>query len=746
MVRPSRWDEYETALLVEAFIKVAEGRAQKIQILQELSDNLRQMAVNKGHEIDETYRNLNGMMWQYTFIEKAFKKTGVGQHLPSKVFQDVVKLYVHNRRKFDEILIEAKKRVNQCLIIPKLYEEQMLLEEPVYINDIDNRIVDFSEQGIYKGTRPYQVSWIGEGLREVESWEYTYVTVVRYLYKEYPHTINRIAKSFVNGENITIVAHVADADKFTCPVKVGEQLVVDTNLTVDNIVCNIKILLDKCGASYDDLKIYYKKCNVTKKLAQYNQKIINDTFNYQKKIRLILLKRYAYGYRINSSIELNHFKKYAKMEGIVLPESDEQIKSEIRNAGYLIDDKVFAISDEVLIYFYEEFCKLYEAGNSIFFYESIFKRYRSFMEENHILSENMLKEILKQNKDAVFTEFHEVYFAKNFISLNGRITENEAVAGEIIRCWGNTLVRKADSFSEELPYIPEDSIKRYLSMNHKFAWVSEGVYVLVNQLIISQAEERDIRDYVLNACQMNGFASISDIPLGNLIEENYELTFVGLLTAIYNKVLYEEFHLNGKILTREKSNLDVVALVKIYLEDKQNCTFEEANKRVKELTGGKYRYMAYRALYDSMVRIDKYNYVDDAMVDFDVEAIDQILTNVITNREFIAVKEVTTFALFPVCGYAWNHYLLESYCYRFSDKYSFRCKMFTDKSAGIIAEKGISDDYDHMLAKAVARSNVSLQPEIIGKYLADTGYTAKKKFAGLERVLEIAASIRKENK
>lgn len=61
MARPSRWDEYETALLVEAYIKVTENGGMKTRVLQELSNNLRQMAVNKGIEIDDVYRNLNGM-------------------------------------------------------------------------------------------------------------------------------------------------------------------------------------------------------------------------------------------------------------------------------------------------------------------------------------------------------------------------------------------------------------------------------------------------------------------------------------------------------------------------------------------------------------------------------------------------------------------------------------------------------------------------------------------------------------
>ena len=258
MARPSRWDEYETALLVEAYIKVTENGELKIKILQELSANLRQMAVNKGLEIDEAFRNLNGMMWQYSFIEKTFNKSGLGQHLPAKVFRDIVELYVHNREKFDEILTEAKKRVNQNQEVRKLYEEQTISEKKMFLDDMDDKIVDFSKQGIYKGTIPYQILYAGEELNELESWTDVYVTVARYLYKEYPQVIDKIADSFVYGESAAIVAHIDDADKLKSPVEVGERLVVETNQSADNIIWNIHSLLNKCGVSHEKLKIYYR--------------------------------------------------------------------------------------------------------------------------------------------------------------------------------------------------------------------------------------------------------------------------------------------------------------------------------------------------------------------------------------------------------------------------------------------------------------------------------------------------------
>lgn len=66
------WDKYEVALLIEAFQNIKQGRVDRNSALVALSQNLRRMAINKGMEIDDTFRNLNGMKWQLGFIERAF--------------------------------------------------------------------------------------------------------------------------------------------------------------------------------------------------------------------------------------------------------------------------------------------------------------------------------------------------------------------------------------------------------------------------------------------------------------------------------------------------------------------------------------------------------------------------------------------------------------------------------------------------------------------------------------------------
>lgn len=204
-----------------------------------------------------------------------------------------------------------------------------------------------------------------------------------------------------------------------------------------------------------------------------------------------------------------------------------------------------------------------------------------------------------------------------------------------------------------------------------------------------------------------------------------------------------KYHLNGKILTREKSGLDAVTLLKRYIKGKDECTFDEAADKVAELTGGANRQWAFQALYDEMVRVDRNRFVANRLVNFSIDEIDAVLAGFIEDG-FRAVRDVATFAMFPLCGQNWNHYLLESFCYKYSRKYCLHVIHFNHRSAGIIAEKNFHKKYSEMLAMALARAGVELSPEAAGQYLFHMGYTAKSKYAGLEEIVGRAAELRKE--
>ena len=271
----------------------------------------------------------------------------------------------------------------------------------------------------------------------------------------------------------------------------------------------------------------------------------------------------------------------------------------------------------------------------------------------------------------------------------------------------------------------------------------EGEYLFIDRFNITENEEKDILDFANEACEKKGFASLCDVPLGDIEEENYELTKLTIYNAIYKKVLSGKYYLNGKILTKGKSELNAVMLLKQYIKGKDECAFDEVADKVIELTGGANRQYAFQALYDDMIRVDRNRFVANQLVNFSINEIDTVLAGFVTDN-FGAIQDVTTFAMFPLCGQSWNHYLLESFCYKYSRKYSLHVVHFNDKNAGIIAEKDFNKNYDEMLAITLARTDVELSPEIIGQYLFNTGYMAKRKYAKLDEIVQRASELRKE--
>ena len=58
-----RWDIYETVILLEGYLETLQGIQSKLQIIKRISADLRRMAVNRGVEIDDVYRNENGVSY-----------------------------------------------------------------------------------------------------------------------------------------------------------------------------------------------------------------------------------------------------------------------------------------------------------------------------------------------------------------------------------------------------------------------------------------------------------------------------------------------------------------------------------------------------------------------------------------------------------------------------------------------------------------------------------------------------------
>ena len=64
MARKVPFTEHEATLLLDAYLTTIEGTASRSDAIKKCSDALRRMAINSGMEIDDVYRNVNGITFQ----------------------------------------------------------------------------------------------------------------------------------------------------------------------------------------------------------------------------------------------------------------------------------------------------------------------------------------------------------------------------------------------------------------------------------------------------------------------------------------------------------------------------------------------------------------------------------------------------------------------------------------------------------------------------------------------------------
>ena len=103
-----KWNIYEAALLLQAYIQILQGKETAREAICRVSDQLRLMAINNGIEIDEIFRNVNGITFQMKSMESAYK--GYTVVMPaSKLFLEVVSIYKNEKYRYREILKEAQR-------------------------------------------------------------------------------------------------------------------------------------------------------------------------------------------------------------------------------------------------------------------------------------------------------------------------------------------------------------------------------------------------------------------------------------------------------------------------------------------------------------------------------------------------------------------------------------------------------------------------------------------------------------
>ena len=101
------WNKYETALLVDAYERVASGEVSRKEEVKRLSDRLRNRLLMNGIGISDKYRNENGIAMQLSAIEFCMTKGVSGLNNPSKLFVEITTMAMEDRPSYELLLKDA---------------------------------------------------------------------------------------------------------------------------------------------------------------------------------------------------------------------------------------------------------------------------------------------------------------------------------------------------------------------------------------------------------------------------------------------------------------------------------------------------------------------------------------------------------------------------------------------------------------------------------------------------------------
>jgi hypothetical protein len=453
-----------------------------------------------------------------------------------------------------------------------------------------------------------------------------------------------------------------------------------------------------------------------------------------EKLTDILSAHFSNGFRLNSLIETARFRAFAAEKSIdVSTLTDYELQSSIESCGTTCEGKVYVISNEAIEHIKELIDKYFSDGSKAIFYTAFYSKNEKWLCEASIVSEKMLVGILRRMYPRLL--FTKTCFGYSDASIL------EVVDSEIRRVWGDDVLLSVGQLAERLQYVPSERLKFAIGRSGDFIWNSPETYTHVGHIVISDDERAAVNEAAMRECNARSYVSITDLPLGDIAERNWELSVAAVHNAVYRACLSDRFDKRGKIITRRGDVFDAMTVMKNYCRNVDKCSLDDLLTFEKRLTGEIHRWIPMEAGNTVMVRIDKDNYVADRYVRFNAKLIDEAMEPVVKG-DYTPLKAFTTFGAFPDCGQAWNLFLLESYCRRFSRVFQFGTPSVNSRNAGAVIRKSCSMNYTEVMADAVAKADIHLNEADVSSFLYNSGYTGRRATAKSPEIIEKAKAIR----
>lgn len=609
------------------------------------------------------------------------------------------------------------------------------------------QLLDFNNPNSVTRTRPVDLHVFGEKIPLLkDSWAHVLVALTEYLIERNYPELKTLEQTPLRGKDLLFESRRTKRHRHC--LSNGKWLHLHNSAI--GMVIMVRKLCEFCSIPLENIKVQYLH-NGQQESSVSKKQPLSSSLDAPPKVELspelkdaicrVLRTGFGGGFLTGSPVECCRFRMTAEKLGVLtLPKDNDTLDAAIASCGISYENKVYLIAEEAKSRLLELLNQTRKENIDLIYYAKFYEVHEDWLTSSGIFRAGILKRVMQE-----LPLPQETVFKKKYLLLQGNDSaETPALRREILRIWKEEDVTLSyDEIARRLPYIPMKKIKNSLAFYPEFIWNTTKEYTHLSRFIILEETKAELRKAAEDECRRNSFVSSQELPLKKLLEDNYKFSQSAVEEAAFQAALSEDFQRRGAIITTKGTALNINLLLRERCSSSPHCSFKELVDYHIELTG-KMRHASILAIVHSVkIRIDDDTFVSEDRISFDVKKVDSVLDKLVKG-EFIPLKDVMSFALFPACGSPWNLFLLESYCYRFSQQFRYDVLALNSSNAGAVIRKSCSLSYKEVLAQALAESGVPLEKKASLNYLFDRGYLGKRSYKTIDLLLKEARQLREK--
>lgn len=736
------WDEYETALLIVAYVRIKSGFMSRSEAIEDLSAKLRKLAQSRNIKINDIYRNRAGIALQLSSIEFLMTNGKSGISHSSKMFANMVNIYKNNTNEFYRILNKAENLLNKS-------NEVNVNKKSISYNTPKTNILEIKDnmpkinnsQSMDKGTKENSVKFIDY----LKKRKFSLLKIMNTL-----SDIGNIEKLFNDGNSIYLIkeTHIIKniINKIIDDKKIKYTRYIDSlNLYNEYIKKNFYSNIKSSNSSTEKIKTGWKindnvtyKYNITQELNIELSNILNIT-------------NFANGYKLNSGMNKRKLRRlYERTYGKVLMLDDGNIDGVVELYGRRFEEKIVFITDKsnkLLENINNDITATLVAGIPAVFANAIFEKYKNELRSE--LKIFNLRDFLYAIKHDIKHEYHIQDYSNDKMKVYFYNNKND---GAIYKHLHDFIKDMSDAVSlpeiyEKIWYFNKDDIVREIKAMRDVVKVNKDMYFYAENMDITYSD----KSYLIEVIKkyLDEYKFLTAGGLVNLINEECPSILTGTskfsnigIRNVISYILRNEFKSNGRLITHKDVYMDVYQAYEEFASSRVSFTIEELNDLKSELDGAE---IPWDNILKICVRASVSQFVRNDQVHFSVWEIDKILdVQCGINNDYLPINDVTSYVQFPAIGIPWNKFVLESYLLNHSHKYTKYHNSFSsiDVYGGMVRKESNIKCYNDLIIKVLADNNNWKTKEDALELIIELGYQKIRKLKALDNLVASAKNMR----